>query len=273
MIARSDSLPEERNPMPSRAIALALLGAIFHAAPSPASELFVAAAASLREPVQEMARDFQARNEGVRVRVSFGASSLLARQIQLGAPMDVFISADERWVLGLVGRGLVDPGDHFRLAGNRLVVVAASNGEIEVRSARDLLGSSLESVALPGAAVPLGGYARQWLESTGLLKALSPRLVVTEHARASVVAVDQRHATAAIVYATDARHARASEIVYVIPESQQPSIVYSAALMKRAHTSSHAAEFYRFLMGPDAGRALAAAGFLAPEDAPRESVE
>jgi molybdate transport system substrate-binding protein len=259
--------------MPSRVIAIALLGAILHAAPCPAGEIFVAAAASLREPVQKMARDFEAQNEGVRVRVSFGASSHLARQIQLGAPLDVFISADERWVLGLVARGLVEPSDHFRFAGNRLVVVAASDREIEVQSAGDLLDSSLESLALPGAAVPLGRYARQWLESTGLLEALAPRLVVTEHARASLVAVDQRHAAAAIVYATDARQARASEIVYIIPESQQPSIVYSAALTKRAQASSPAAEFYRFLKGPEAGSVLAEAGFLAPKGMPREPAE
>ena len=259
--------------MPSRSIAIALLGAIFHAAPCPAGELFVAAAASLRKPVQEMARDFEARNQGTQVRVSFGASSHLARQIQLGAPLDVFISADEKWITGLVDRGLVEAGDDFRLAGNRLVVVAASDREIEVRNAHDLLDTSVESIALPGAAVPLGGYARQWLETLGLLRALTPRLVVTEHARASVVAVDQRHAAAAIVYATDARQARASRIVYVIPESEQPSIVYAAALTRQGRNSSDALGFYRFLMGPDAGRALEAAGFLVPDRASRESAE
>ena len=259
--------------MPSRSIALALLGAIFHAVPCLAGELFVGAAASLRAPVQEIARDFEAQNRGTRVRVSFGASSHLARQIQLGAPLDVFISADAKWVAGLVDRGLVEPGDDFQLAGNRLVVVAASDREIEVRNAHDLLDTSVESIALPGAAVPLGGYARQWLETTGLLRALTPRLVVTEHARASVVAVDQRHAAAAIVYATDARQARASRVVYVIPESEQPSIVYAAALTRQGRNSSDAHGFYRFLMGPDAGRALEAAGFLVPDRASRESAE
>jgi len=259
--------------MPSRSIALALLGAIFHAVPCLAGELFVGAAASLRAPVQEIARDFEAQNRGTRVRVSFGASSHLARQIQLGAPLDVFISADEKWVAGLVDRGLVEPGDDFQLAGNRLVVVAASDGEIEVRSAHDLLDTSVESLALPGAAVPLGGYARQWLEAAGLLGALTPRLVVTEHARASVVAVDQRHAAAAIVYATDARQASASRVVYVIPESEQPAIVYAAALTRQGRNSSDALGFYRFLRGPDAGRVLEAAGFLVLDRASRESAE
>ena len=259
--------------MPSRSIALALLGAIFHAVPCLAGELFVGAAASLRAPVQEIARDFQAKNQGMRVRVSFGASSHLARQIQLGAPLDVFISADEKWITHLLDRGLVAPGDHFSLAGNRLVVITASDRGIEVQSARDLLSPSVESVALPGAAVPLGGYARQWLEGAGLLSALAPRLVVTEHARASVVALDQGHADTAIVYATDARHARSSRLAYVIPDAEQPAIVYAAALTRKGRDSIPAAEFYRFLMGPETGRTLEAAGFLPPDPATWERSE
>lgn len=249
--------------LPIASLVLAL--AILPAPPSSAEGLVIAAAASLREPVQALAKLFENQHPGTTVGVSFGASSNLARQIRLGAPIDVFISADEERVTDLVRRDLVAPTDHFRIAGNRLVVIAAGASTAPIKKPQDLLDPAFERIALPSAAVPLGGYARQWLAAKQILEPLRPRVVNTEHARASLVAVEHNHADAALVYASDARQARASAIIYRIPDSEQPDIVYAAALMRAARRSPLAMEFYQALGGTEARQLLVAAGFVVPD--------
>jgi molybdate transport system substrate-binding protein len=241
-------------------IALAVLSV--SAAPSPGDEFVVAAAASLRNPMQQLAEAFEAQHPEIKVRLSFGASSSLARQIRLGAPIDVFVSADNRWVLDLLQRDLIAPDDHFPLAGNRLVIIARTALDIRIESGRDLLNPRIQSIALPSAAVPLGGYARQWLDTVQVLDALEARFVTTEHARASVVAVEHHHADAALVYASDAQYAPQSKIVYRIPASEQPKIVYSVALLRSARALTGAKAFYRMLSSPRAADIFASAGFV-----------
>ena len=243
---------------------LVLALAVLPTRPASAEGLVIAAAASLREPVQALAKLFETQHPGATVGVSFGASSNLARQIRLGAPIDVFISADEERVIDLVRRNLVAPTDHFRIASNRLVVIAPRATAAPIDRPQDLLDPAFERIALPSAAVPLGGYARRWLSTKQILEPLGPRLVHTEHARASLVAVEHNHADAALVYASDARLARASAIIYRIPASEQPSIVYAAALMRAARRSSLAMEFYRALGGAPARQLLDRAGFVVP---------
>jgi molybdate transport system substrate-binding protein len=252
------------------AAAIALAALILPTGVSADNEVVVAAAASLREPILGLARDFESQHPEVRVRVSFGASSNLARQIRLGAPIDVFVAADRRWAVELLDGGFIAPGDDFALASNRLVVVARPGLGLRVSSAEDLLNPLLERFALPSPAVPLGAYSRQWLESTSILAALEPRLITTEHARASLAAVEQQHVDAALVYASDAQQARKSAILYRIPDSEQPEIIYSAALLRRSNASPNARAFYRMLGSTQAGQRLASAGFVTLENQVRE---
>jgi molybdate transport system substrate-binding protein len=256
-----------------RATAAALAGLILSASFVSGAELVVAAAASLREPVETLARNFEEQHPGVRVLISLGASSSLARQIRSGAPAMVFLSADERWVSDLVERGLVAPSDHFPLAGNRLVVIARPKLGVRIESGRDLLNPLLERIALPSAAVPLGRYARSWLARQKILASIEPRLITTEHAKASLVAVEHRHVDAALVYASDTRYAERSEIIFRIPESEQPDIVYSAALVREGRASPHARDFYRMLAGAEAARLLESAGFTALDGREAKTLE
>ncbi|MEE3325945.1 MAG: molybdate ABC transporter substrate-binding protein, partial [Myxococcota bacterium] len=103
-----------------------------------ASEIWVGSAVSLRAPMEEVSRQFELAHPGVRVRGTFGSSSNLARQIEFGAPIQVFVSADEYWVERLISASLVKPMDHFRLASNRLVVVIRRGADIQIRSPADL---------------------------------------------------------------------------------------------------------------------------------------
>ena len=248
--------------MQLRVALIALVMLSVPAPPSPGGELVVAAAASLRNPMQQLAEVFEAQHPEIKVRLSFGASSSLARQIRLGAPIDVFVSADNRWVLDLLQRDLIAPDDHFPLAGNRLVIIARTTLGIRIESGRDLLNPGIQSIALPSAAVPLGGYARQWLDAAQLLDVLNPRFVTTEHARASIVAVEHHHTDAALVYASDAQYSTESEIVYRIPASEQPRIIYSVALLRSAQALPGAKAFYRILSSARARSILTSAGFV-----------
>ncbi len=234
---------------------------------APQGELRVAAAVSLREPLSEIAREFEARHPGVRVRLGFGGSNLLAIQVRAGAPVDVLISADERIVDALVAEGRVpaDAGARFALAGNRLVVMAAPRAVGSLQRPEDLAGESVRRIAVPENAVPVGRYAREWLERRGLLAALAPRLVPTEHARATLAAVDYGHVEAAIVYASDARLARSALLAFEVPADEQPRIRYAAARLAGTPRGTLADAFLSFLRGPEGRSALARAGLTAPE--------
>src|SRR5262245_45007860 len=138
-----------------------------------ASVLRVAAAASLRETAQEIGARFGAAEPATRVELSFGASSELAAQLRAGAPIDVLLSADEEIPRALEAEGL---GTELRpFAGNRLVVVASLAAAGHVKQASDLTGDAVKRIAMPGPAVPIGHYAREWLTKVGLLEALEPR--------------------------------------------------------------------------------------------------
>ncbi len=224
-----------------------------------AEEILVASAVSLREPLAEIARRFERAHPDVRVRLSFGASSVLAAQVRAGAPIDLLVAADERIVHALAEDGIA--GDPIVVAGNRLVVIQAEGAAARITSAEDLMGPSIRRIAVPPRAVPVGRYARGWLVRLGLLDKLAPRMVQTEHARATLAAVDAGDADAAIVYATDAQIARSARIAFELPAAEQPRIVYAAARIAEARQPEDADAFLDFLTAPGAQKTLAAAGF------------
>jgi molybdate transport system substrate-binding protein len=233
-----------------------------------AGELVIAAAASLREPIETLVAEYDEANPGGRTRITFGASSALAAQIRLGAPVDVFLSADPRLIDALATRGLISADTRFPFASNRLVVVKRPGSALRIDRAGDLVQPAIRRVAMPAEAVPLGRYARSWLTGQGLLDALMPRIVATEHARATLAAVENEHADVAIVYATDARVARSARIAFEIPTNEQPEIVYSAAAMARGPEPIRSRAFLAALRKPRAASLLSAAGFIPWQPSP-----
>ncbi|MFP6638814.1 MAG: molybdate ABC transporter substrate-binding protein [Myxococcota bacterium] len=226
-----------------------------------AAEVLVGSAVSLRAPMEELSLRFEATHPGTHVRWTFGSSSNLARQIQFGGPIDVFVSADERWVERLISLSLVDASDHFRIASNRLVVVTRRGAGLEINSPADLAGAEIDPIAVPPVAVPLGRYARAWLDHKGLAETLESRTVVTEHARATLAAVEHGYADAAIVYETDANQSSRVEVAYRIPISEHPEIIYSAALLRNAKQDRSARQFHEYVGSPEAKSILRRAGF------------
>jgi molybdate transport system substrate-binding protein len=237
-----------------------LLGMLL-ALPIAADTLRVGAASSLREVVDALARRFQAAHAGTRVQVSYGASSVLAAQVRAGAPLDVLLLADAPLADELAKTLEVPSATPF--ANNRLVVIARDEG-VEFEGPEALRDAGIRRIAIPSAAVPVGRYAREWLARSDLLDVLDARSVQTEHARATLMAVDHGHADVAIVYETDARIARNAVVAYRIADAEQPVIEYVALLGPEAGTSPLAESWLHFMAGPEAHQVLEAAGFGIP---------
>jgi len=224
-------------------------------------DVFLASAVSLREPMKEIVNRFEASHPHTEVRIIFGASSTIARQIEFGAPTEIFISADARWVDYLAGLSRVDKSDTFSIGSNSLVVINKKGFALDIESGSDLVSEEVERVALPPESVPLGRYARIWLDRQGLSDSLDSRTIVTEHARATTAAVEHGHADAAIVYKTDALGSSDIEISFEISSVDQPEIIYSAALLRSASRNRGAQEFFAYLQKPEALVILEQAGF------------
>lgn len=221
-----------------------LIALLLFASPLHAAEVRVFAAVSLTEALEEIARGYTRD----RIVFSFGASSLLARQIREGAPADLFLSADEAQMNALAKQGLI--ASRASVLSNTLVVVGV-----------DLARAKSVALAEPSS-VPAGVYARQWLQRTGMWTRIAPKVIPTENVRAALAAVDAGNADAAIVYKTDARMAKHARIVYEVPRAQAPKISYPFALLRDAAHRDAAARFLAHLRSPAALRVFRKHGFL-----------
>ena len=222
------------------------------------------AAASLREPVSQLGRRFEAQSKGRKVNLVFGASSALAQQIESGAPADVFLSADDVSMDRQQANGFVKPQTRRVFASNQLVVIAARELSVPLSGPQDLLRPEVKRIALAAPEVPVGRYARQWLASRGLSDAVKARSVLLGDARAVLVSVDSGNADAGIVYVTDARSAKTARIAFTVPDAEQPYIVYVGAVTVGGDQPELADEFLRHLVSREGLAALHAAGFRPP---------
>lgn len=234
----------------------------------PDAPLTVFAAASLKEALDEAAASY-ASTTGHQVRVSYAASSALARQIEHGAPADVFVSADLDWMDALQAKGRVDPATRVDLLGNTLVLVAPSDSAAAVPAlarGADLLPALGEHgrIALAmTASVPAGKYAKAAFESLGMWPALQPRAAESENVRAALLMVARAEAPLGVVYGSDAQSEPRVRVLATFPASSHPPIVYPVA---RIANSRHAqgAAFVRWLQTPDAQAFFSARGFTTP---------
>ncbi len=224
----------------------------------PRPEILVFGAASLTESLEELGKSYGEKS-GTRVVFSFGASSDLARQVQAGAPADVFFSADTAKMDALERAGLVRAGDRREFLSNGLVVVVPSDSTRRVSNAEDLV--SLPRIALADpAAVPAGIYAKKWLAGLGLWERIAPRVVPTLDVRAALAAVETGAIPAAVVYRTDASTARSARVAFAVVNG--PEILYSVAPVASSKNSQAAAAFVAFLAGPEGRGEFTKRGFV-----------
>ena len=230
-----------------------------------AEEVSVFAAASLTGALDAVAAAWAA-GTGHRAVISYGGSSALARQIQQGAPADIFISASAEWMEALEASGDVQPDTRREVLGNRLVLIAHGDAApVTLDESLDLagmLGEGRLAMALVDA-VPAGVYGRAALTSLGLWDGVAPQVAQADNVRAALAFVAQGEAPLGIVYATDAAAEPAVSVIGTFPGTSHPPITYPAAITAEA-TSPVAAEFLDYL-GSEPARALwEAAGFSVP---------
>jgi molybdate transport system substrate-binding protein len=241
---------------------LGLASTASRAAETQDTDLLVFAAASLSDVLTEIAAQYSAQT-GQGVKLSFAASSTLARQIEAGARADVFLSADEEWMDYLATRALLDGATRRDVVGNRLVLIAPSDSRAQLRIApRFPLAAAVGEGRLATgdpASVPAGRYARAALESLGVWSEIEPRLARAENVRAALAFVARGEAPFGIVYETDALAEKKVRVVDVFPPQAHPRIVYPVAATVAA--KSGASRFAQFLLDPAAQATFRRHGF------------
>jgi molybdate transport system substrate-binding protein len=219
--------------------------------PPASRQLLVFAAASLNESMTELGAAFEKRS-GTKVAFSFGASSDLERQIEAGAPADVFFSADTAKMDALEKAGLVEKADRREFLSNVLVVVVPADSTAKIESAKDLAAQPKIALADP-AAVPAGIYAKKWLTAAGVWDQVAPKVVPTLDVRAALAAVAGGDVPAGVVYATDAAVGKGTTVAMTVTDG--PPITYSLAALPGSKNPASAKRFVAFLAGSD-GRAV-----------------
>lgn len=224
------------------------------------------AAASLKNAIDEVVSHYEDQ-EAIVVAVSFAGSSALARQIQNGAPADIFVSANTAWMDTLQNEDLIDRASRQSLLSNRLVLIAPTGRALNVGLDRpDSVVGALAGERLALAlvnAVPAGIYAQEALRKLGLWDDLQTHLAQTSNVRAALRLVSIGEAPLGIVYATDAKADTNVEIVDRISPELHGDIIYSSAILNGSR-APHVDAFYRFLTGSIAADIFQNHGFLIP---------
>jgi molybdate transport system substrate-binding protein len=232
----------------------------FIAAVASGAPLRVSAAASLTDVLHEIAAQY-----GRPVLFNFGASSMLARQIQEGAPADVFISADELKMDQLAQRGLIVRKSRADILSNTLVIVIPSDSALKIESAKDLADPSIRNVAVAEPqSVPAGIYAKEYLRKIKIWDRITYKLIPTDNVRSALAAVESGNVEAGIVYKTDAMISNAVKIAYEIPRGEGPKIVYPAAVLADSTEKAAAQKFLDYLQSEPARAVFRRFGFLLP---------
>ena len=234
---------------------------LFCAVPLRAATVLVFAAASLTESLQEIAAAYE-KQSGDKIVFNFAASGTLARQIEEGAPADIFFSADEAKADALEKKGLLVKETRKSLLGNSLVIVTPPDSAA-IQSPADLTTAAVKRVALGDPRiVPAGTYAKAYLEKSGLWAGVEPKVVPCENVRAVLAAVESGNVDAGVVYKTDAAISKKVKVAFEVPAADGPKISYPAALVANAPHPDAAKKFLGCLTGSEADAIFARHGFI-----------
>ncbi|MBT2185888.1 molybdate ABC transporter substrate-binding protein [Sphingobium nicotianae] len=223
----------------------------------------VLAAASLQEALNDAARAWAAKRHAAPV-LSFAASSALARQIDAGAPADLFISADEEWMDHVAGKQRIRAGTRATFLTNRLVLIAPATSRARLTIGRNFplaraLGGGRLAMADPDS-VPAGRYGKAALIALGVWNGVEGKVAGAENVRAALALVERGAAPLGIVYATDARASARVRIVGTFPTDSHPPITYPIATLRTA-TNPDTEGFRRFLLSREGKVIFARRGF------------
>jgi molybdate transport system substrate-binding protein len=248
-------------------LVLAALGTV--ALPVPTArgaqaQITVAAAISMKDALEALEKRFRERPGVPAITFSLGASGILQKQIEEGAPVDLFISAAPAQMNGLEEKGLLLAGTRKDVAGNRLVLVVPA-GSTAVKTVEDLKKAEVLIIAIGETrAVPAGQYAAEALRKLGLFDALQTKFAYAQNVRAVLTYVVGRDADAGFVYETDAKATDKVTIAMPLPAASYPPVVYPAAVIRNSRNTAGAKLFLEFLSSPDARAIFEKYGFTTP---------
>jgi molybdate transport system substrate-binding protein len=187
----------------------------------------------------------------------------LARQIEEGAPADIFFSADLAQMEKLDRNGRLELGSRKNLLSNQLVIIVPADSRLSLSSPQDLLKNEIKKLALAEpATVPVGVYSKSYLSSEALWDRIKPKVVPVQDVRATLAAVESGNVEAGFVYKTDAAASRKVKVAYVVPIDRGPKITYPVAVVKESRHKAAARDFLNYLQGPGAKAIFAKYGFI-----------
>jgi len=235
------------------------------ATPVPGTEITVSAAISLKDALDEIAQLYRAKFPGTLIHFNLGGSGTLQRQIEQGAPVDVFISASPDQMDALESKGLLLGGSRKDMVRNSVVLIVPK-GKQGIASFQDLAAAEVKFIAVgEPKTVPAGKYAQEILTHFGLYDKLKPKFVLGKDVRQVLTYVATGNADAGIVYATDALTSADVTVVATAPKDSHSPVVYPLAIIKNSKNVEEAKKFADFLTAPDSTSVFKKYGFLEPK--------
>jgi molybdate transport system substrate-binding protein len=227
-----------------------------------ADEILVSAAASLTDVLNDIGKGYQSRSKNT-VKFNYGPSSGLARQIDEGAPADIFFSADLPQMDNLDKKGRLEPGTRKNLLSNQLVIIVPGDSKLAISSPTDLLKADVKRIALAEpSSVPVGVYSSKYLNDEGLWDQVKPKIVPVQDVRATLASVESGNVEAGFVYKTDAAVSKKVKIVYEVPIDKGPKITYPVAIVKDSKRKDAARDFMGYVQSPTTKEAFKKYGFV-----------
>lgn len=228
------------------------------------TEVMISAALSLKAPFEDIGRIYEKKYPGPRAVFNFGPSGALQKQIERGAPADVFASASSKEVDSLESAGLIVSGTRIDFAGNSIALIAASNATVRLTAFNDLVKNTVVRIAIGNpASVPAGKYAEEALKNMGLWDNLKAKLVYGEHVRQVMDYVARGEVDAGIVFLTDAlSRSRELEVVAEAPASVHTPVLYTIAAVTGTKNETAARNFIAIVVSKEGKEVLRKHGFI-----------
>lgn len=246
--------------MVTHKIVLSLLLFPFVLWANPNTTLTVLAAASLSKVLPEVAKVWKEKEAG-EVHFSFDGSSRLAKQIEEGAPADLFFSADTEWMDYLIEKNKIDSTFRRNLLGNELVAILPSDSNVQLKEPKDFLSDQIKKIALAGENVPVSKYARAAFEKSNVWEQIQKKVVRGDNVRHALRWTAEKATDAGVVYRTDALNETKVKLAFVFSSASHSAIVYPAAVVKNTSNLHAAKKFLEFCSSVEAQALFLKAGF------------
>jgi molybdate transport system substrate-binding protein len=247
-------------------IGIALIAVLALPPAAAAQEMMVSAAISMKEAVETLGRQFTQSRPGVTLRYNFGSSGELQKQIEAGAPVDLFIAAAQRQMDGLEQKSLIVAGTRRIFARNVLTVIKPADSKLDISKPADLGGTRVQRIVIGNPkTVPVGQYSEECLKALGLWDQLQPKLVLAENVRQALDYVARGEVEAGFVYTTDVavRSGAVVEAFRPAEDTYRP-VTYPVAAVNGTKQRALAQAFIALLVSPDGQAVLARLGFQPP---------